>query len=231
MIPPAFVDFYGDQTRWFVGEVINVKDDPLKLGRAQVRVFGVYDDIDPADLPWAQIVVPVTQGAHEGNGQYLGLLVGTQVFGIFLDGQNSQLPLVVGTIPKDGDQNDRVESVGEYPKNKVYKTETGHYREYDDTEGKTRIKEQHKSGTHYEITEEGNRSTLVIGHEELQVNKGRYTAIIGDDELHVTGNVKITVTGSAKIDVTENVNVISKKSIDLSAPNVTVRGDTIKLNS
>ena len=23
--------------------------------------------------------------AHEGNGQYLGMLVGTQVFGIFLD--------------------------------------------------------------------------------------------------------------------------------------------------
>ena len=57
MIPQAFVDFYGDQVHWFVGEVVNVKDDPLKLGRAQVRAFGVYDDIKDADLPWAQIVV------------------------------------------------------------------------------------------------------------------------------------------------------------------------------
>lgn len=229
MIPQAFVDFYGDQVRWFIGEVINVKDDPLQLGRAQVRAFGVYDEIEDSDLPWAQVVVPITQGIHEGKGQNLGLLVGTQVFGIFLDGQNSQLPMVIGSIPKEGDTNEKAKA--NYPLNKVYETERGHYKEWDDTEGETRIKEQHKSGTNYEIFEEGDRSTLVVKDERLVVSGDKYTVVVGNDELNVTGDVKINVTGSAKIDVTENVNVISKKSIDLSAPEVTCNAGTIKLNS
>ena len=229
MIPPAFIDFYGDQVRWFIGIVVNVKDDPLKLGRAKVRAFGVYDNIKDKDLPWAQIVVPITQGIHEGKGQNLGLLVGTQVFGIFLDGQNSQLPMVIGSIPKEGDTNEKAKA--NYPLNKVYETETGHYKEWDDTEKNARIKEQHKSGTNYEIFEEGDRTTLVVRDERLVVSGDKYTVVFGNDELNVTGDVKINVTGSAKIDVTKNVNVISKTSIDLSAPNVTVRGDTIKLNS
>ena len=157
MIPNNFIDFYGDQTRWFLGEVVIVKDDPLKLGRVRVRVHGVHDDIKnikDADLPWAQIVVPVTQGVHDGKGQYLGILKGTQVFGVFLDGQNSQLPMVIGTVPKEGDENDKAEE--NYPHNKVYQTETGHYKEYDDTEGKERIKEYHTSGTYYEIDKDGN---------------------------------------------------------------------------
>lgn len=165
---PSNPDFYGDQTRWFVGEVVNVKDDPLKLGRVRVRVYGVYDDIGDADLPWAQIVVPVTQGAHKGNGQYLGMLVGTQVFGIFLDGQNSQLPLVVGTIPKDGDQNSLADK--NYPHNKVYKTESGHYQEFDDTEGNERIKLHHKSGTTWEIDKDGNVLINTSGDANVIIN-------------------------------------------------------------
>ena len=221
MIPSAFVNFYGDQLRWFFGEVVNVKDDPLKLGRAQVRVFGIYDDVDAEnkpviaekDLPWAQIVVPITQGIHEGKGQNLGLLVGTQVFGIFLDGQNSQLPMIIGSVPKEGDTNEKAKE--NYPLNKVYETERGHFKEYDDTEGNSRIKEQHKSGTHYEIFEEGDRTTVVVGN----------------DKLDVTGNVTIQVEKNATIDVTGDAKVISKKSIDLTAPEVIVRGNTIKLNS
>ena len=229
MIPQAFVDFYGDQVRWFIGEVINVKDDPLQLGRAQVRAFGVYDEIEDSDLPWAQVVVPITQGIHEGKGQNLGLLVGTQVFGIFLDGQNSQLPMVIGSIPKEGDTNEKAKA--NYPLNKVYETETGHYKEWDDTEKNARIKEQHKSGTYYEIQNDGTRTTFITKDETLVVSGDKYTVVAGNDTLNVTGDVKINVTGSAKIDVTENVNVISKTSIDLSAPEVTCNAGTIKLNS
>lgn len=229
MIPQAFIDFYGDQIRWFIGEVINVKDDPLQLGRAQVRAFGVYDDIEDTDLPWAQIVVPITQGIHEGKGQNLGMLVGTQVFGIFLDGQNSQLPMVIGSIPKEGDTNEKAKE--NYPLNKVYETERGHFKEYDDTEGNSRIKEQHKSGTNYEVFEEGDRTTLVVRDERLVVVRDKYTVVFGNDELNVTGNVTIQVEKNATIDVTGDAKVISKKSIDLTAPEVTVRGDTVKLNS
>ena len=133
MANSRLMDFYGDETRWFLGEVVDV-NDPEKIGRVKVKVFGVYDNIETDDLPWAQIVVPITQGVHEGKGQYLGILKGTQVFGMFLDGKDSQLPMVIGTVPKKGDENSKASTTENmYPKNKVYQTETGHFKEYDDS--------------------------------------------------------------------------------------------------
>ena len=208
MIPSNFIEFYGDQSRWFLGEVVDVKD-PKQLGRVKVNVFGVYDDILPADLPWAQIVVPVTTGIHEGKGQNLGILVGTQVFGMFLDGKNSQLPMVIGTVPKENDTGEvdtktktpitepdtNSKALENYPHNKVYETESGHYKEYDDTLGAERIKEYHKSGTYYEIDKDGN---MTIDATESKART-------------------ITIKASGEINVT--------------APVVNVNGDVVKLNS
>ena len=186
MIPNNFIDFYGDQTRWFLGEVVNVKDDPKKLGRVKVRVFGVYDDVKEDDLPWAQIVVPVTTGIHKGKGQNLGILVGAQVFGMFLDGKNSQLPMVIGTVPKEGDTNEK--ALENYPDNKVYETESGHYKEYDDTPGAERIKESHKLGTYYEIDKDGN---MTIDTTE---SGARTITIKASGEINVTAPV-VNVNG------------------------------------
>ena len=185
MIPSNFIEFYGDQSRWFLGEVVDVKD-PKQLGRVKVNVFGVYDDILPADLPWAQIVVPVTTGIHKGKGQNLGILVGTQVFGMFLDGKNSQLPMVIGTVPKEGDTNEKAKA--NYPLNKVYETESGHFKEYDDTEGNERIREQHKLGTYYEIDKDGN---MTIDATESEV---RTITIKASGQINVTAPV-VNVSG------------------------------------
>lgn len=95
--------YYGDETRWFIGVVISISD-PQELGRVQIRIFGVHGDdligIPQADLPWAQVTVPVTEGQSSGIGANTGIKVQSQVFGIFLDGKDSQLPLVLGAIPK-----------------------------------------------------------------------------------------------------------------------------------
>ena len=221
MIPKSFIDYYGDQTRWFLGEVVNIKDDPLKIGRARVRIFGVYDEIDEKDLPWAQIVVPVTHAVNEKLGQVTGLLVGTQVFGIFLDGQSSQLPLIVGSIPTEGDDNEKAEE--NYPYNKVYETESGHYKEYDDTEGNTRIREQHASGTYTEMEHDGSMRTEVQKDQYIRV-KGD-VKIIGDKDANVTieGNCNITVTGDATISA-KNVSVTGTDAVTVRAGNKVVLG-------
>lgn len=95
--------YYGDETRWFIGIVMSITD-PLELGRVQIRIFGVHgddlNDVAIADLPWAQVVVPVTEGQSSGIGANTGIKEQSQVFGIFLDGKDSQLPLVFGAIPK-----------------------------------------------------------------------------------------------------------------------------------
>ncbi len=37
---PIQSNFYGDVHRWFIGIVIDIQD-PLKVGRVRVRIFGV----------------------------------------------------------------------------------------------------------------------------------------------------------------------------------------------
>ena len=105
MIPDTHKHYYGDETRWFVGKVVQAHGDPEELGRIKVRIYGVHPDnqadAEIYDLPWASAVVPTTEGGSSGFGATVGLKEGAQVFGIFMDGKNSQLPLVLGSIPKN----------------------------------------------------------------------------------------------------------------------------------
>ena len=97
-------EFYGDDSRWFIGVVSQI-GDIRNLGRVRVRIFGIHNEdttkVKISDLPWASIVVPVTQGGVYGSTMPDGIQVGAQVYGIFLDGKHSQSPLVLGSIPHD----------------------------------------------------------------------------------------------------------------------------------
>ncbi len=82
---------------WWVGVVEGRADDPLKLGRAQVRIFGVHGDatqISTAELPWAMALAPVTH-----PDVMPAFKEGMWVAGFFLDGKLSQQPIVIGTFP------------------------------------------------------------------------------------------------------------------------------------
>lgn len=94
-------EYYGDNFRWFFGVVEN-NNDPLKLGRVQVRIHGLHSqnltDIPLSSLPWAQVVLPSTEGGISGIGKMGKILPGAQVFGFFMDSKNSQLPMVIGSF-------------------------------------------------------------------------------------------------------------------------------------
>ena len=92
---------YGDETRWWLGVCVS-NADPERLGRIQARIYGIHPQsvsaMPTAVLPWAQCLVPSTEGGVSGIGQHPSILPGAQVFGIFLDGKNSQIPFVFGSI-------------------------------------------------------------------------------------------------------------------------------------
>ena len=95
--------YYGDVTRWFIGVVEQVGGDVPQLGRVRVRIHGIHgpaSELSLADLPYASVMLPTTEGGVSGIGRSTGLVQGATVFGIFMDGTNSQLPLVLGSIPK-----------------------------------------------------------------------------------------------------------------------------------
>lgn len=93
---------------WWFG-VVEDTNDPLKLGRVRVRVFGYHDEnkkmIQTSDLPWAHPLQDITSASISGIGHSpTGLLTGSHVFGFFRDGLNAQQPVVmfsVGGIPTE----------------------------------------------------------------------------------------------------------------------------------
>ena len=91
-------EYYGDNTRWFVGRIIN-DQDPDELGRFQVRVHGVHSsDVEDQYLPWAETMVPTTEGGVSGIGRIAQIKRGALVFGFFLDGKQSQNPIILGSM-------------------------------------------------------------------------------------------------------------------------------------
>ena len=88
---------------WFVG-VVEDRADPKTLGRLRVRCLGYHDEdlirLPTSDLPWAHVMNPITSATISGVGQTpLGAVEGTWVVGFFQDGADSQMPIIIGTLP------------------------------------------------------------------------------------------------------------------------------------
>lgn len=126
----------GDNTlvglRHFIG-VIENRNDPEQLGRVQVRIYSIHSElksnVPTASLPWAMVLNPITSASMSGIGRSpTGMVEGTWVFGLFLDEQEYQQPLVLGSLagkpsnaPLDGAPPERQSAFadpnGVYPSN------------------------------------------------------------------------------------------------------------------
>lgn len=98
-------EYYGDNVRWFVANVIDSRPSPGQdlEGRVKIRIHGTMSpsnkDISQDDLPWAQVMLPTTEGGTSGLGATPRLEAGSLVFGFFMDGTASQIPIVLGSLP------------------------------------------------------------------------------------------------------------------------------------
>lgn len=82
---------------WWIG-VIESITDPLKVGRAKVRIIGWHTEdkntLSTDELPWALPVAPVTASTNVANYKE-----GDWVLGFFLDASLGQQPMVFGVFP------------------------------------------------------------------------------------------------------------------------------------
>ena len=90
---------------WWYGGVED-RHDPLYLGRVKVRCIGWHTDdktpgsgIPTEDLPWAQVMMPVTSASIGGVGSSpTGIVQGAWVVGFYMDGSSKQVPFIMGTV-------------------------------------------------------------------------------------------------------------------------------------
>ena len=110
--------FLGENFNWWIGQIaddsywrdniISTKFDdknsvPGWGRRYKVRIIGLHDQeeetIASDQLPWAQIMYPVTAGGGQANaGATSALRQGNFVFGFFLDGADQQVPVIMGVL-------------------------------------------------------------------------------------------------------------------------------------
>ncbi len=91
-----------------------------------------------------------------------------------------------------------------YPKNHVYESESGHIREYDDTDNATRIHERHRAGTFYEIDHDGNKHTRIVGNNYEVIAGTNFINVKGDVNLTIDSNCKTYIKGDWEIQVDGN---------------------------
>ena len=93
---------------WWFGIVENRKD-PLSIGRCQVRIFGWHTEnkqlVPTRDLPFAHPIIPL----GSNTGSMVAPKEGEMVFGFFMDGDDGQYPVMLGTVPGIPDGTPRID--------------------------------------------------------------------------------------------------------------------------
>jgi hypothetical protein len=96
-----------DGFRWWIGQVPPIEAQGKQENgegwgnRVKVRIMGYHthdEKILPNnDLPWAQVLLPATAGTGAANyATNIKIQPGDVVFGFFLDGDNGQIPVILG---------------------------------------------------------------------------------------------------------------------------------------
>lgn len=110
--------FLGTQFVWWLGQVVDDSEwrDNILPGkfedansipgwgrRYKVRIMGIHDkeeeSISSDQLPWASVMYPITAGGGQaGASQTPMIRQGNMVFGFFMDGQDQQVPVIMGIM-------------------------------------------------------------------------------------------------------------------------------------
>ena len=110
--------FLGASFNWWIGQIADDSTwrDNMIPGKFQdansipgwgrrykVRIIGLHDKeeeiLSSDQLPWAQVMYPVTSGGGQtGASQTPNLRQGNFVFGFFLDGEDQQVPVIMGVL-------------------------------------------------------------------------------------------------------------------------------------
>lgn len=246
--------------RWFIG-VVEDREDPKKLGRVRVRIYNVHPftssgapdktNVPTDHLPWANPINSIISAGMVGainDGVGLsptGILVGSTVFGFFLDGNECQMPVIFGTIAG---------AVGKDETNEVPRNATG-------TNAVSGLKNSSKIGAAspfpgepaspysakypynktlrteaghiVEIDDTPSKERIHIMHKTgayveidqqgnivIKTVKDRYDVAKSNHNEYVGGNVSVRIKGNVNVLVDGTYTVESKGNMTFKAPRI-----------
>jgi hypothetical protein len=105
-----------------------------------------------------------------------------------------------------------------YPYNHVFETESGHYVEFDDTEGNERIHLYHKMGTFIEIDKSGNVVIKTVGNVTNITAGNMDTYVKGNYSVSVGGNIDVYATGNLteKVDGNRLTTITGTETLEIT---------------
>lgn len=238
------------------GKVVNndspTRDGRVQV---RIFVLHPEESVKDADLPWAEVMQGIdyigfhdtskfdqnekydnleitddkpryeNADKHSGLGRNIVLEIGTWVFCV-LDHDNSNMPIVVGTIAAHKEINSRSN-----PLNQVKETVSGHLEEWDDNSGNERIRFHHRTGTDMLFKPDGGFN--------LFTTKDLYFHTLGNRTEQTDLNFAETTKGN-KVEIVEgtiteqyksdHTTITSGNKSELVSGNVVIRGEKIFLN-
>lgn len=203
---------------FYSGKVVN-NIDPEKLGRCQIRVYGIFEDTIPdSDLPWA---IPDFEFIGSTIGSFVVPPINAIVKVYFEHGDIYFPHYTTKVIEKKKLSDLRLE---DYPDTMIiFETDEGDYLTLNRKSRKFTF--HHNSGNNIEILKDGNTNILIKGNKEQIVNKDEMHIVKGDHVIKNNNIGKIEINRNGDILVTGgNVTIDHTIMLDVKGNNVIPTG-------
>jgi hypothetical protein len=192
--------FLGNSFYWWIGQIADDSEwrDNILPGkfedknsipgwgrRYKVRIMGLHDKeeetIPSEQLPWANVMYPITAGGGQTKAsQTPNLRQGNFVFGFFLDGQEQEVPVIMGILGNNA-QTELKKTIGNDDSN--FAPTSGY------SEGRVP-----KEGTRKEVVpDEGLVTSGAEGGAEIEDPDSVHRLTVGDVKLETRTRIKAVV--------------------------------------
>lgn len=170
--------------------IVEDVEDPMNVGRVKIRVMSVYDDLDTVDMPWAIYADPFMGGSKNKGGFFVPDL-GDTVWVFFEQGDHMQ-PVYFAGAPAQPHLPDETREAPYY-KNRMWKTKTGHFLEFNDGEetGQGYIRITHRTGSYIMLDDEGNITIDSVNDLYENVGRNYVLTVQGDSTEDTKGNKEV----------------------------------------
>jgi len=206
--------------------------------------------IPTTSLHWSRVLLSGVHGSAKGRGfTATGLVIGDTVMGFFLDGTSKQDFIIIGTYigitTGENDSNIIGRAKGNehetvitkkaqlkgthidtsydqciYPDLQVYESRTGHIIIVDDTKDEERIEVIHRSGSGFELIEDGSFQ-IITQVQNNSINNGELNRItVKNENIQVGGDVNVEIDGNWNVTVGGEIHFWAKGNIYFNGKNI-----------